>query len=531
MRLLHTTELKFSSFDDDNTIPPYAILSHTWGNVEVSFHILRKYVARGSSESEGYQKIQSCCALAAREGYDYVWIDTCCIDKTSSAELSEAINSMYHWYKKAQVCYAYLSDVYINDGLRSFEIEDAFRRSRWFTRGWTLQELLAPMRVLFYDKQWRELGSRWSLKYRISLITGIQQDHIHDMNRASVAQKMSWASKRKTTRIEDIAYSLMGIFNVNMPLLYGEGRKAFMRLQHEIVKISDDESIFVWKDGLLLESGLLAQSPEAFAYSGNVVPIHESHPLYVYRAPYTVTNRGLAIELFQHMKDWAGVLVTPLNCAVQPELGAASVFIKMDKIAREGFVRSSPCEWSAVAWHPPKLVTRLAYVHPVCVPIKEDKRQETLTLGRETLATRGLSILATYNCQLDEHLWDELPEKRYWQITVGRVKGFGAVLLKCSGPNLLLFGVIFCSTKGLWKIDLIVPSTDQSFRKEMDKYTVSQTFNPPFSPNFQGPDAISRKLQDDRWVSLALERVRVAPGTRHYFVKFVSPNISGRVYI
>ena len=239
MRLLHTTTIKLSSFDDDDSIPPYAILSHTWGSAEISFHDLLNYTKSKLKKSEGYRKIRSCCALAAAEGDHYIWIDTCCIDKTSSAELTEAINFMYRWYQEAQICYAYLADVRIGP----YGFEDAtvaFWDSRWFTRGWTLQELLAPKDVLFYDQNWRQFGSKSSLLAHISIATGIQHNHIHNFKEASVAQKMCWASGRKTRRVEDMAYSLMGIFDVNMPLLYGEGKKAFMRLQHEIVKISND---------------------------------------------------------------------------------------------------------------------------------------------------------------------------------------------------------------------------------------------------------------------------------------------------
>ncbi|KAM0796000.1 heterokaryon incompatibility protein-domain-containing protein [Usnea florida] len=285
MRLLNTSTLKLHEFFDDD-IPEYAILSHTWGKEEVSFHDLQNKKPGRLDGLKGYMKIKACCALAKSDSYKYVWIDTCCIDKTSSSELSEAINSMYQWYRNARVCYVYLVDVWIGkqreDSLRWAQ---EFRESRWFTRGWTLQELLAPRLMLFFDKDWGCLGDKASLKNELSSITGIQQDHIFKHTSASAAQKMSWASGRKTTRLEDMAYSLMGIFNVNMPLLYGEGSNAFIRLQHEIVKISDDESIFAWEDDLLLESGMFAQSPKAFATSDDIIPINDDHLFYVSRAP------------------------------------------------------------------------------------------------------------------------------------------------------------------------------------------------------------------------------------------------------
>ena len=274
-------------------MPPYTILSHTWGNAEISFHDLLNDAESKLNESEGYRKIRSCCALVAAQGLEYVWIDTCCIDKSSSAELTEAINSMYRWYQEAKICYAYLADVRIdNHDPRDTIVTTAFEKSRWFTRGWTLQELLAPKYVVFYDEEWREFGSKSSLIAQISLVAGIQQDHIHNINGASVAQKMSWASKRQTTRVEDMAYSLMGIFDVNMALLYGEGDKAFTRLQHEIVKISNDESLFAWTDGGLVESGLFAQSPKSFAESGNVVQISSDRHDYIYRAEASPSKHG-----------------------------------------------------------------------------------------------------------------------------------------------------------------------------------------------------------------------------------------------
>ena len=260
MHLLNTSALKLHEFYDDE-IPEYAILSHTWGEEEVSFHDLQNKKPEQLDGSKGYMKIKGCCAIATLDMYNYVWIDTCCIDKTSSAELSEAINSMYRWYYNARICYVYLTDVWIGQEREYISRSvPEFRESRWFTRGWTLQELLAPRVMEFLDKDWRFLGDKDSLKDHISSITVIGQHYILDIKEASAAQKMSWASGRKTTRLEDMAYSLMGIFEVNMPLLYGEGTNAFTRLQHEIVKVSDDESIFAWEDDLL-ESGMFARSP------------------------------------------------------------------------------------------------------------------------------------------------------------------------------------------------------------------------------------------------------------------------------
>ena len=201
---------------------------------------------------------------------------------------------MFHWYRDAQVCYAYLSDVPAIEE-DHFAQDSAFRKSKWFTRGWTLQELLAPQTVVFYNYDWEESGTKGALHDLISSIIGIE--HLFDFEKASVAQKMSWASRRETLRSEDMAYCLMGLFKVNMPLLYGEGRNAFYRLQLEIMKQSDDESIFAWSEAdwqSHQESGLLAHSPAAFKDSGSINLISSKRGA---GAPYSMTNKGLQITL------------------------------------------------------------------------------------------------------------------------------------------------------------------------------------------------------------------------------------------
>ncbi|KAK1633606.1 heterokaryon incompatibility protein-domain-containing protein, partial [Colletotrichum phormii] len=226
--------------------PPYVILSHTWNEDEVTFQDLDD---PDHTKKRGYAKIDGLCCLAAQNGYQWVWVDTCCIDKTSSAELSEAINSMYQWYKDASICYVYLEDVHPGDDPSSFDSQ--FGNSRWFTRGWTLQELLAPRTVEFFDAAWRELGRRSSLAPKIESITSIPAYFLRfnpysAFRDTEIAVKMSWAARRQTMRVEDRAYSLLGIFDVSMPLLYGEGERAFERLQIEIMKQSSDDSILAW---------------------------------------------------------------------------------------------------------------------------------------------------------------------------------------------------------------------------------------------------------------------------------------------
>jgi len=228
MRLINTTTLQVEEFQN-HEIPEYVILSHTWEEEEVSLQDMQTPACK---KKRGYYKIKQCCEKVASDGFTYCWIDTCCIDKTSSAELSEAINSMYKWYQNSRICYAYLSDFEASPDL-VMENYRSFTESRWWTRGWTLQELLAPSIVEFYSVNWVEVGTKLSLHEQITEITGIDEGVLcgADPLRRNVAVRMSWAARRKTTRIEDQAYCLMGLFHVNMPLLYGEGSRAFIRLQ------------------------------------------------------------------------------------------------------------------------------------------------------------------------------------------------------------------------------------------------------------------------------------------------------------
>lgn len=248
MRLLKLEEDREPSLAEffGNDIPRYAILSHTWGSdhEEVT---LKDLIEGTGKRKPGYEKIRFCTEQAASDGLQYFWVDTCCIDKSSSAELSEAINSMFRWYHQAAKCYVYLSDVSMDGPVRNHvpserTWEAAFRDSRWFTRGWTLQELLAPTCVEFYSVQRKKLGDKISMVREIHEITGINVLALQGsaLSAFSVDERMSWAKGRKTKREEDAAYSLLGIFDIHMPLIYGEGReKAFIRLQREMQQSRD----------------------------------------------------------------------------------------------------------------------------------------------------------------------------------------------------------------------------------------------------------------------------------------------------
>ncbi|PPQ96429.1 hypothetical protein CVT26_005061 [Gymnopilus dilepis] len=321
MYLINVNTLQLCKIQRLDNNYSYAILSHTWADDEVTFQEFTKETGKKSfskeslNENPRYSKIVRCCAEAELRGFKYAWIDTCCIDKTSSSELSEAINSMYQWYKGASVCYAYLSDVDSDRGVPDME---SFKNCRWFTRGWTLQELIAPLRVIFFDCDWNDIGTKLSLREEISKITGVPVTLLtgfHDapLDSFCIAQRMSWAANRETTRVEDIAYCLMGIFDVNMPILYGEGQKAFIRLQEEILKRSDDESLFAWVapfrhggsfEGHLLppqnfpaqtsRSSVLAPSPDCFKYGKFV---RRTDAAGSQASPFSVTNNGLHISL------------------------------------------------------------------------------------------------------------------------------------------------------------------------------------------------------------------------------------------
>jgi len=241
MRLLErddTGDFRLTSDIPDDKVPPYAILSHTWGDEEVLF----KDLADGTAKNKaGYTKIRFCGDQAARDELKFFWVDTCCIDKSDAAELQDALNSMFRWYRNAVKCYVYLTDVLTcqqdADGDPGWEL--AFRKSRWFTRGWTLQELIAPTIVEFFSPEGVYLGNKQSLRHHIHNATGIplralQGNILPDF---SIEARMSWIQKRNTTRKEDKAYSLFGIFDVCMHLLYGEGEeRAFERLREEISK-------------------------------------------------------------------------------------------------------------------------------------------------------------------------------------------------------------------------------------------------------------------------------------------------------
>ncbi|KAI0654336.1 heterokaryon incompatibility protein-domain-containing protein [Cubamyces menziesii] len=326
MWLLTTDRAELVWYDS----PPekYAILSHVWlkGTParEQSFQDVRSIHERSQQAGEDHlssflsEKIKRCCELAAAHGFKLVWIDTCCINKESSAELSEALNSMFAWYAGSKVCYAYLDDVPDSEPPRA--ANSLFRKSQWFRRGWTLQELIAPRDVIFLSKSWVPIASKRTIPALLREITGIDEAVLlgtMPLENVSVARRLSWASQRETTRIEDEAYCLMGIFNVHLPVIYGQGMEAFIRLQEEILRRIPDATMLAWgpcgdlvntmigyrsvfptqQGARYIDSScLLASRPSAF--SGDAANL------------IRVSNRDFAIAFGLHRQTWPQFAVT-----------------------------------------------------------------------------------------------------------------------------------------------------------------------------------------------------------------------------
>ncbi|PIA91997.1 Vegetative incompatibility protein HET-E-1 [Cercospora beticola] len=312
MWLLDARTKQLVEFEDETKIyGRYAILSHVWDDTdeEVTFQDIEQD-APGYKQKRGYAKIESGCRQALSEKLDYFWIDTCCINKLSSATLSEAINSMYRYYYEAKVCYAYLYDF----------PHRALKDSKWFTRGWTLQELIAPGFVEFYDESWKLIGTKLDMLHELADITKIDVKVLRDRNTlqsTSVAARLAWAAERKTAKIEDEAYSLMGLFDVNMPMIYGEGNKAFARLQEEIIKTYEDPSILAWQAWKEEQASmLLSPSAKGFRNAHNIL----SWSYDWLDDSFALQNKGLRIYLPVVEDNSDPMRITAiLNCRYQDE--------------------------------------------------------------------------------------------------------------------------------------------------------------------------------------------------------------------
>jgi hypothetical protein len=364
----------------------------------------------------GYHKIKSACLQAQEQqpALEYVWMDTCCIDKSSSGELAEAINSMYNWYAGAEVCCAYLSDLEATASL------DELHKCRWFARGWTLQELIAPKKMVFFDKQWNERGTKQDLVERLSRITGIDGDillHQRPLSSVSVAQKMSWAAGRQTTRIEDTAYCLLGIFGVHLPFLYGEGHRAFRRLQDTIVSSVPDLSIFAWRlsppspsvDPAESNSqrreycGVYAPTPSAFSSSRSFA---KQRP---FGRPELLPMNGSIMARMQFLiemtpENGGHRYLLPLECypASKPNV---ILCVRLRKLGHNEFVRENPYEideFTRPLVRPIILSNR--YLLPE-LPMQEDKQRPGNALGIRNPDFIGQTRSSAIQLKLPKGMW------------------------------------------------------------------------------------------------------------------------------
>ncbi|KAH8199029.1 hypothetical protein TruAng_006815 [Truncatella angustata] len=375
MRLLNTRTLRLRTFDDPTFTPAYAILSHTWEGGEVLFEdVARKPIVMWGNKI-GAVKVKASCSRALHDGFDYIWIDTCCIDKSSSSELSEAINSMFKWYEAAAVCYAYLGDAI-----------DSFEDCKWFTRGWTLQELLAPKFVQFLNRDWHVLGTRDSKALDISLITGIdtkllrRTSNIRDaLDSFSIATRFFWASERNTSKEEDKAYCLMGMFDVTMPLLYGEGSRAFQRLQLEILKNSSDNSILAFT-GPTVE-GILVTNPAQFTRDLPFTNLAGTG------SKIKVDGDELSIEGLFCAVDTEGSLdksiyMLGLNCRFADSLSIATVLLQAESESEPHPSRFKRRAFGILRLHPgQKYLTLDESSRPTCyVPLTKSARLQRVVI-------------------------------------------------------------------------------------------------------------------------------------------------------
>ncbi|KAI0712865.1 heterokaryon incompatibility protein-domain-containing protein [Cerioporus squamosus] len=395
MWLLSTDRAELHWFPSPEEVPDgFATLSHVWDKTEQSFQDVRRIQKRCAKNGTNPRrlvcgKIRRCCELAESHGYKWVWIDTCCIDKTSSTELSEAINSMFRYYALSRICYGYLRDVERpeeeNYGERGW-YEVTFLQSIWFKRGWTLQELIAPRFFLFVSKSWEVLRSKADFAEYLERATRIPAAVLRleiSHTTYSISQRMSWFGWRETTRLEDEAYCLLGIFDIHMAPLYGEGRNAFRRLQEEIMKQSVDTTLFAWQPSAESRSPwfnwdtcscLLAPSPTAFQQLAAVayIPLH-----HVWSAQLPPPN-----SFDDHKWDIEGA--HDMSFSVTPHGIQAYIPIIRLKGDKEEAI------FADLAWCQPE---NAAIPHRVLLPLEEDpdsraglsSRRESYIVGRGRL--------------------------------------------------------------------------------------------------------------------------------------------------
>ncbi|KAE9363931.1 HET-domain-containing protein [Stipitochalara longipes BDJ] len=404
MWLLNTASLALEPVENLDGCT-YAVLSHTWQRGEVTFQEIADL--EQARVKPGFSKIKRTCELAHERGINYAWVDTCCIDKSSSAELTEAINSMFRWYKNSAVCFVFLCDLPALDD--SSTMNDYFPRCRWFGRGWTLQELIAPNNIEFYDQGWNSRGNKVSLQLWLSEITGIDREVLRNSNAlstVSVARRMSWAAMRATSRLEDRAYCLFGIFDVHLPLIYGEGLNSFTRLQEAIAQDNNDLSLFAWTSNRNDQEyrGVFARSPIDFKRCGSVQRIKD---LAVQRTEFSMTNKGFHITAALSKSE--GDFLLNLQCvdsSIQQAEGADGIIaIRIIRTAH-GYVRHGSDRLVIVSR------SDLQLWNPVHVDIPKNISFTESQLIKTRLAHRFVFEFdnkSSFSCTITKwprHLWD-----------------------------------------------------------------------------------------------------------------------------
>lgn len=460
MWLINTKTEKIE-FVPNPELHQYAILSHTWRREgEPTLQDYNRVMSTPANVIEAlatdnaiealvtvstrridvrFAKVRATCRLARARNIPYAWVDNVCIDKTSSAELTEAINSMFRWYKNAAVCFAYLADLPVGP---KKDLHKTLSHCHWFTRGWTLQELVASKTVEFYDEAWNLRGDKHELCELVSAITRIDEDVLRDsslLRNIPVARRMSWASRRQCTRIEDVAYSLLGLFDIHMPLIYGEGEKAFIRLQEAIAHDNTDLSLFAWTS---LDNsynrqnyhGLFARSPVDFTNCDKLLRILS--PV-TPTEEYAITNKGIRLtarmnegETPHSEKDFLLNLDCLDSSRQQPDGMHSIVFIRLVRTPH-GFVR----HWAGtpvlvLASSVQSSTPRTIYVPKLITPHESRDLVMRLSQRFHVDIDNRTGFVISYTRQYPLHLWE--PEKRAF-MTDGNERFIGILHLRFQG--------------------------------------------------------------------------------------------------
>ncbi|TRX96684.1 hypothetical protein FHL15_002350 [Xylaria flabelliformis] len=435
------------------TVPhSYAILSHTWTEEEeVSFQEFHDIEAR--RKKDGFAKITAACELARLRGLKWCWVDTCCIDKTSSAELSEAINSMFRWYKESAVCFAYLRDLLPDGEKTGGDFDQDLAGCAWFWRGWTLQELIAPRTLEFFDKDWNMRGTKTELINTLHNITGVSTQVLENsdcLGETPAGTRMSWAADRQTKRVEDIAYCLLGIFDIYMPLIYGEGERAFSRLQQEIIKEKHDLSIFAWKaepNGQKFR-GLLARCPSEFRHCRDVQVSYQLRMT----TEYSITNRGIQLHTLLGTDD-AGNYLLPLGCILRDPCsqdskkqalldGKDSIGVYLKKAPNYGLVRAYPDKlhtyrgWtsSMIQQHGKKRIHSPQDLAAYDCSLIDEQHRLSIRLGESNFPFKINSTGPDYSWDANSQTFITMADQRFTgycrlRITTSRRSSFDCVLV------------------------------------------------------------------------------------------------------